>query len=270
MKLRTNLKKGGNESCVPNSKPNAGVRVLARCTLTTVVLGVVFGLTLAPRASAQISPTIFATDASSNALVFPPDAYVFGRTYAEWTEEWWEWNLLLPVSINPAYDTIGQNCNLNQSRPVFFLAGSATGATVTRACTVPSGAPLLFPMVNAECSSVEAPPFFGRNDAERLECARTLIDGVPPATVVVTVDGHAVPALRNFRVPSPPFNFMMPAHDNILGLTGVTAGRSESDGYWAMLTPLKPGKHVLHFEAAILVGAGAGFTQNVTYNLTVK
>ena len=211
------------------------------------------------------------TTANATTIVFSPDDHIFGRTYGEWAEEWYQWWDLIPVSINPSYDPTGHNCNINQSHPVFFLAGDGTfsGAPVTRSCTVPS-VPLFFPMITAECSNVEPAPFFGRTDADRLECARELIDGVPPVTVVVTVDGHSVPALRNFRVASPPFNFMTPAHDNVLGVDGVTSGRSGTDGYWAMLEPLRAGKHTVHFEAALSAGPFAGLTQNVTYNLTVK
>ncbi len=222
-------------------------------------------------AQGQTQAGATATTASANVLVFPPGSFVFGRTYAEWAEQWYQWWDLIPVPSNPSFDSTGHNCNINQSQPVFFLAGDGTfsASGVTRACTVPSNTPLFFPMITAECSNVEAPPFFGRTDADRLECARMAIDGVAPVTVVVTVDGHSVPALRDFRTASPPFNFTTPSQNNVLGLPGVTSGRSEADGYWAMLTPLKPGKHVLHFEAAISAGPFTGTIQNVTYNLTV-
>jgi hypothetical protein len=222
-------------------------------------------------AQGQTQAGATATSASANLLVFQPGSYVFGRTYAEWAEQWYQWWDLIPVPINPSYDTTGQNCNINQSQPVFFLAGDGTfsASGVTRSCTVPSNTPLFFPMITAECSNVEPAPFFGRTDADRLECARFAIDGVAPVTVVVTVDGHSVPALRDFRIASPPFNFTTPSQNNVLGLPGVTSGRSEADGYWAMLAPLKPGKHVLHFEAAISAGPFAVAIQNVTYNLTV-
>lgn len=243
----------------------------ARRCLVFAVFSATLALTLAPPASAQDRIQVATTDTSVAPLVFSPDEFILGRSYAEWAEQWYLWWDLIPVPINPSFDPTGQNCGINQSRPVYFLAGDGTfsGAPVTRSCTVPS-LPLFFPMITAECSNVEAPPFFGRTDADRLECARQLIDGVPPITVVVTVDGHSVPALRNFRVASPPFNFTTPAHNNVFGLDGVTSGRSGTDGYWAMLTPLRPGKHTVHFEAAISAGPFAGLTQNVTYNLTVK
>jgi hypothetical protein len=38
------------------------------------------------------------------------------------------------------------------------------------------------------------------------------------------------------------------------------------DGYWLMLKPLSPGKHVIHFTAS---NATTGFALDVTYNVTV-
>jgi hypothetical protein len=206
---------------------------------------------------------------NQNPGVFPPDAIVFGKTYGEWSAEWWQWNFSIPVPNNPTFDTAGQHCGVQQSRPVFFLAGIGSPVAVTRKCTVRSETPLFFPLINAECSNVESPPFFGSTDEERLACAQALIDGVGISTLKVTIDGVDVKSLRRFRVESPPFDFKMPAQNNILFLPGVTSGRSTSDGYWLMLKPLSPGTHVIHFEAAFVSGPGAGFSQDVTYVLTV-
>ncbi len=216
-------------------------------------------LTIAPHGWAQ-----------GSSGVFPPNAIVFGKTYGEWSAEWWQWDFSIRVPSNPTFDSTGRNCDVQQSPPVFFLAGIATGEPVTRECTVPSDTPLFFPIINAECSNVEPAPFFGSTDAERLACARAIIDDVGISTLKATIDGVDVPALRRFRVPSPPFDFTMPAGNNILGLPRVTSGRSESDGYWLMLEPLSPGTHVIHFEGTAVFGPGASFSQDVTYNLTVK
>ena len=153
---------------------------------------------------------------------------------------------------------------------MFFLAGIATGAPVTRECTVPSDTPLFFPIINAECSNVEPPPFFGSTDADRLACAQAFIDDVGISTLKATIDGVDVKSLRRFRVASRPFDFRTPAQNNILFLPGVISGRSESDGYWLMLKPLFPGTHVIYFEGAFVSGPGASFSQDVTYILTVQ
>jgi hypothetical protein len=226
------------------------------------VVGILLGLAIAP------VPIAFAEN--PNPGVFPPDEVVFGRTYGEWSAEWWQWNFSIPVPSNPTFDTTGQHCVIQQSRPVFFLAGIATGVPVTRACTVPSNTPLFFPLINVECSNVEPPPFFGSSDEERLACAQQFLDDVGISTLKATIDGVDVKSLRRFRVASPPFDFRMPAQNNILFLPGVTSGRSASDGYWLMLKPLSPGSHVIHFEGAFVSGPGNGFSQNVTYNLTVR
>src|SRR5947208_4973303 len=94
------------------------------------------------------TPLAFAQ--TSTPGVFPPDAVVFGRTYEEWSAKWWQWNFSILVSSNPTFDTTGEHCDVQQSRPVFFLAGIATGEPVTRQCTVPSEKPLFFPLINAE------------------------------------------------------------------------------------------------------------------------
>jgi hypothetical protein len=196
----------------------------------------------------------------------PPNANVSARS----TAKWWQWDLSIPVSDNPAFDATGQHCGVGQSGPVFFLAGMASGAAVTRNdCTVPAHKKLLFPVINTECSNVEAPPFFGRTPKQRRDCAEGTIDDVGLDTLRASIDGVALPELDDSRVQSPDFKFIMPAADNILGLPGVTSGRSSSNGYWLLLEPLSPGSHVIHFEAAIVSGPFVGYSQNVTYNLTV-
>lgn len=242
-----------------------------RSPLIPAVLTAAFALVLIPDASAQNGNT----NEDDNALVYSPDERVLGRSYAEWSAEWWEWVFVTPGSINPIFDPDGHNCHVNQSRPVFFLAGNNTPApTVTRRCTVARNTVMFLPMINTECSNVEPDPYHGSTDATRLACAQAWIDGAPPATIKLSIDGHAVHGLRDFRVASPPFNFQTPPHDNILGIDGVTSGRSESDGYWAMLKPLKPGTHTIHFEGQVTVPppfpGATPFSQVVTYHITVQ
>jgi hypothetical protein len=100
--------------------------------------------------------------ATPHAKAFPVNATEFGRTYAEWSAQWWQWLLSIPASTNPTNDTTGKDCDIAQSQPLFFLAGIGSGGVVTRSCTVPCGKPLFFPLLNVECSSVEVPPFSGR------------------------------------------------------------------------------------------------------------
>jgi hypothetical protein len=120
------------------------------------------------------------------------------------------------------------------------------------------------------------PPFFGATPADRAACAKALIDGVSIGSLKVTLDGRAVPNLGRFRAASPDFTFTIPdaSGDNLLGVTcpsgeATCSGLSSANGFWVLLRPPPPGSHVIHFEASVISGPGAGFFQNVTYNLTV-
>ena len=222
------------------------------------IAGIVLGLAGAPVSVA------FADGGQKKA--FSPSDSVYGMTYGDWSAAWWQYVLSIPTGTNPVLDTTGANCGVGQSSgPVFFLVGAATTDPVTRTCTVPAGKALFFPIINAECSTVEPDPFHGDDGQELRTCAGGAMDGVDITTLKVTVDKKKLSGLKSFRVQSPLFDFVMPSSDNFLGLDGVTAGSSVSDGYWIMLKPLSSGKHQIHFEAAI----PNVFSLNVTYNLTV-
>jgi hypothetical protein len=227
----------------------------------SALVGALLGLIIAaPLVAAAASPVVSPTDAAS----------LTGKTYPEWSAAWWQYVFAIPVQSNPNLDLTGKYCQVNENANVFFLNGASTTAAVTRTCTVSSTQPLFFPLINVECSNVESPPFFGASDQDRKICAAEIIDGVGISTLTATIDGTTLGSqdLSAFRFASPPFNFQMPARNNFLGLPGVTSGRSASDGYWLMLKPLAPGSHTLHFGAAFVSGVGAGFSQNITYQLT--
>jgi hypothetical protein len=253
--LNTRIRIDTHEEQVMKSKLKSWPSVLA-------VAGLIVGLSIVPQ------PGAFA--AGQQADVFPPEENVFGLSYGDWSAAWWQYVLSIPADTNPIFDTTGANCDIEQGKsPVFFLVG-AGAEPVTRTCTVPSGRALFFPIINVECSNVEPPPFFGETAQELRECAAELVNGVGVETLQVVVDGKQVQNLEDFRVQSPLFDFILPPGDNFLGLPDVTSGSAVSDGYWLMLKPLSPGNHVIHWEGAFVSGPGAGFSQNVTYNLIVK
>jgi len=194
-----------------------------------------------------------------NPGIFPVQSKPYGKSWGEWTAEWWKWAFSLPVSAHPLFDTA--DCSAGQSGPVWFLGGSFAGVAVTRTCRVPAGKSILLPVVNAECSTVEPPPFHGDDESELRACAIAFMDGAS-GTLVATVDGQDVEDLSGYRVQSPLFTFSAPA-DNVLFIDGPVSGQSVSDGYWLFLAPLSAGTHTLHFEG------NPGFSIDVTYLLTV-
>lgn len=224
------------------------------------MIGVVLGLAIVPVSRAMAE--------NPNPGVFPPDENVSGMTYGDWSAAWWQYLLTIPTNTNPS--TTGLNCGIGQSTgPVFFLTGAPTSAQVTRECTVSTKKALFFPIINIECSTVESAPFHGNNGQELRTCAAGFADGIGVDTLKVTVDGIKLQRPGLYRAQSPLFDFIMPAADNFLGVPGVTSGSSVSDGYWVMLKPLSPGQHVLHFKGEITSGPGEGFSQDVTYHLTI-
>ena len=205
-----------------------------------------------------------------NSLVYAPDEVVLGKTCAEWSAEFWKWGLSFPVPINPNFDTTGERSMLGQSADVFFVPGFAPGGPVTVQYTVPSGKPLLVQLMTAECSDLEPAPYHGDTDAERLANARAWMDAVGPETLKLSIDGVAVEGLIQYRMSTPPFDFLVPAQQNWLDLAGATFGRSAADGIWVMVKPLSRGTHVIHYAAGVTSGASKGYVQDVTAQITVR
>src|SRR5215212_1956031 len=152
-------------------------------------------LVLALIALAVLGHTAWAQDATPvpAGVVLPPDAEVAGLSLAEWETRWWQWFESLPEASNPSLDKTGERCSYGQSGPVFFLASAP--ASVERTCTVPRGATLLVPVIDAECSTVEPPPFFARDEAELRACAVEAVNqavGMEITAIGVRVDGQLI------------------------------------------------------------------------------
>jgi hypothetical protein len=82
---------------------------------------------------------------------------------------------------------------LNGGDPCVDLGGivapfAPSGTSLT--CTVKPGTKLFIEAWSVECSTVEAPPFFGRNEAELRACARAADAGIEVPTL--EVDGRPV------------------------------------------------------------------------------
>jgi hypothetical protein len=194
--------------------------------------------------------------------VFPRDSHPYGASYGEWSARQWRWLFSLPATGHPGFDETGADAGKGQSGPVWFLLSvfNATGSA-TRTITVPEGTALFFPIADNECSDVEAPPFYGADNAARRTCAQAF----HYTGIAAELDGTALRGLEDHRVTSPPFSFTVPA-DNLLGVPAGTEVRSVSDGYFVMLKPLARGWHDLHFTGTIVE---FGATINLTYRIRV-
>ena len=134
-------------------------------------------------------------------------------------------------------------------------------------CTVKPSERLFVSAFSSECSTFEAPPYFGNDEAELRACARDVDAGLAPPTV--TVDGTPVPVSE---VETELLLIHLPK-DNIFGVSGSSArkGLSVGHGWVASLGRLSPGTHeiVIHVVGTYL-GNPLDFTNTTTINVTKR
>jgi len=232
--------------------------------LVSLLVAVLFGLLAAGR---EI-PSGLAQEATPAAadLVLPPDAEVAGLGLGEWSAQSWQWFFSLPADVNPYFDATGEICGYGQSGPVFFLSGAEESRE--RSCVIPQGVHVFVPLFGSECSTVEPPPFFGRDEAELRRCAIEAVDHAESvfdmSTMGLTVDGQSVTDFSPYRAVTPLFQLWLP-EENLLEAEQTVAD-SVADGYQVMLRPLAPG---LHEVVITIPGPQAEEPVTLTYALSV-
>ncbi len=175
-----------------------------------------------------------------------------GKTYGEWTADWWQWMLSVPAAENPQ-DAQGEiDCGAGQSGPVWFLAGGDAGRPIARSCRVPAGTRLFFPVVNMLLYNAAGESLTVDDKRAQLEAVFGAggSSGEPRACdMFATIDGQQVARFTpEARVQSPPF--ALDTGDGPFGFpAGLTDPEAVSEGYWVMLPPLAPGAHTLEFGA---------------------
>jgi len=223
---------------------------MRKIELTAVVLLVAFGLMLP-------TSVAFASDSEE-------------QSARELTAQWWQWVSSIPPKVNPVLDEDGKNCLVGQRGDVWFLGGNfADAPRITRACSVPEGKVLFFPVLNSSFfdspnACGQGPESFSVKDMRTAVAA--FIDGA--TTLSVTLDGSPVKNID--RVRSKIFEISLP-EDNIYdAFVSCAAGvysPGVDDGYYARIERLNPGTHELHIQAA--VPSANDFAVDVTYHLTV-
>jgi len=193
--------------------------------------------------------------------VFGPDARPYGLKYLDWTAKWWQWALSIPKEYSPLSNDGGMNAPFGQSGPVWFLAGTF-GGKVSRACKIPVGKAILFPVSNHESSFSEFPNL--KTEIELKACSKEDIDKV--TTLVVKVDGIVLPefTLKTCRLQSSLFDIVLP-QNNVLGLPPGST-KAVSDGYWVFLQPLSEGTHDIYFMGSCRTDA---LRTEVSYHIEV-
>lgn len=202
-----------------------------------------------------------AQDAAAEGLtVVAPDELVDGASLGEWLARNWQWSVSLPESANPSFDPTGDWCGYGQFGAVFFLPASFTlEPPEDLTCVAPAGAHLYLTIGGSECSTVEPPPFFGRDEAELTACAAAYTDTI--LDIEVSLDGVPLENVGQYRAVSPLSTFLFP-EDNVFG---VPAGPAQfvADGYGLIIAPPAPGEYDMSVSARF-EGDDAPFATTMT------
>jgi hypothetical protein len=205
-----------------------------------------------------------------NSAVFPPTANMYGKSYAEWSAEWFKWAYALPTTDHPITDEDGSDGYTGQpGGQVFFLAGTF-GSTVTRDIIIPHGKGVLFPIFNYindyPCPDPNFEPAPGQSLEDFLaEGAQVLIN--LGSNYSVNLDGQDLNNVGDYRFTSDLFYFT--ANPDFVNWDPCVVPGPQpgvADGYWMMLKPLSHGEHTLQFHAEV---TDWGWVLDVTYNITV-
>ena len=216
------------------------------------------------------SPALAGEDKENSPEIFPPQSHPYGKTYGAWGAEWYKWVYSFPVTKNPIQDLTGEFGSLNQSGPVWFLAGTF-GGMVERTITIPTGKGIFLPIFSYfndyPCPDATFHPAPGQTlEAFLAEGAAAVIDTA--TALAVQVDGVELQHPFNYRAASHLVTFT--ADPSWVALDSCVTGKPQkgvSDGYWVMLAPLPKGEHTIHILASsdVLVGG----LLDVTYHITV-
>jgi len=222
------------------------------------------------RSFASIAPcvccvAIFAMAQEAQSGVVPPGGTFGGQSYTDLEVLWWQKALAIPV-INDNHPFISGGA-FDSGTGVTFLAGVGGGATIH--IKVGGNQAIFFPIINAEASVLEPPPFHGDDEAEMRAVANAHIDAT--SGLYAEIDGVAVPNLLDYRIESPLFQFGPLPDNNLFSYFGLNAPQGTTSdsvdaGFYLLLTPLSRGQHTIHFTGT---ADDLGFTIDTTYIVDV-
>ena len=196
------------------------------------------------------------------AVVLDAGQSVDGVSQSAYVERWWQWAMRLPDGVRAYQDPSGAQCGMNQSGPVWFLAGTEGTMRVDRRCEIPAGHYVFFPVIDLIAHS---------KPGKALDCrtaqaqARQRNDRLADAQV--TLDGRPIPHIEAHRL-HPPACFDAFAKAKYMEHPEAY-GPAAADGYWLMLNPLSEGEHHLVVHARYGGADQDGLAQDFEYELKV-
>jgi hypothetical protein len=177
---------------------------------------------------ALLAPPGAPADPAAAPRLLQPSEQVQGKRVDAFPALWWRWANRPYGGMFPYQDPDGAHCAVNQSGPVWFLAGTEGTEGVTRRCRVPAGKHVFLPVIT----------MMELGEPERCERTKANVRANNEHVVAteVSVDGHRY-ALAPLRMSSDCFS-----------VYGHGRGGAATDGYWLMLAPMAEGEHRLRVK----------------------
>jgi len=202
-------------------------------TVSVLIVSMLFMTFSIP--AAQASP--------NNPAILPPQAVVQGMTLGEWSAEFWHATLAIPAPQHPGLGYPWSSCAIERIGNVGIVVTSWISEEIE--CEMPVGMMLYFLVVSSECSTGEAPPWYGGNEAELRACALQW----EPANLQASIDGIPVENINEYTVLSPLYQLELPV-DNAFGIApGTYDSVAYTNGF--ILAPLSPGEHTIEISGGV-------------------
>jgi len=196
-----------------------------------------------------------------NDLIFLVEEQPFNKTFAEWTNWWWDKHLSIPdiknkKELSHPRDVFSQEkCNWAQDGgPVWFLPDGEEKSDLTkpeiRKCVIPEGKAVMVQIVGSGCSTGEG--FKTLN--ELMNCAVWVL---PSAEFSASIDGIEVmntqkdPSDRKKYYVNPFETNLTYTKDNYYKVPeGTYLGTIA--GYFILTKPLSAGNHTIQFKESAI------------------
>lgn len=201
---------------------------------------------------------------------FSVESDPYGISYPTWAAKWWQWIMSIPKADNPALDTSGDKCAMQQNdQNVWFLA-TTFGGNIQRTCDIPEGKGILVPVLIGMCDTISEPT--RQTEAELRDCAWS---GINNAVYRLTVDNVEFDNITDYRISSPVFDLTVPvdnAWGNPTGGAQVANAEAVAAGVYVLLKPPSVGAHEIHFSSSIIDNPTLGtflYAEEINYNVNV-
>ena len=204
--------------------------------------------------------------------VFPPTAQPYGKSYTEWTVEWFLEFMAFDCDHNPWLHP--EYILFHESGPVYFMAGIKPPATTVNV-TVPHGKAILFPFTNY-INDYPCPSEWNFEPVPPQTLEEFLTEGIIGWTngvtsLSATVDGDPITDPESYGFISSMFEFT--GNLELLSCDPTfydpcingEVQQGVSGGYWLILKPLSKGTHTVHYHSDTW-----GFVQDGTFYITVE